>query len=99
MQDIIEELLQNVDETYREFHSGLCPNTDNIMGVRIPKLREIAKRNLQLVQEQKIRNHKLGNSAPMHSGEIEEQECERFCDFLKSRNCFFVENLRGTDNA
>lgn len=44
MQDVIEELLQNVDETYREFHSGLCPNTDNIMGVRIPKLREIAKR-------------------------------------------------------
>lgn len=64
-----------------------------------PEIREIAKRNLQLIQEKKIRNHKLGNSAPMHSGEIEELECERFCDFLKSRNCFYVETLRGTDNA
>jgi len=31
------------DKKYKEFHSGLCPNTDNIIGVRIPKLREIAK--------------------------------------------------------
>lgn len=44
MKNIIEELVQNADKTYQEFHSGLCPNIDNIIGVRIPKLREIAKR-------------------------------------------------------
>ena len=32
-----------VDEKYREFHSSLCPNVNDILGVRIPKLREIAK--------------------------------------------------------
>lgn len=44
MESIIEELFQNADKQYQKFHSGLCPNTDNIIGVRIPKLREIAKR-------------------------------------------------------
>lgn len=40
---IREELLNLVDEKYKEFHSGLCPNTDNIMGVRVPVLRNYAK--------------------------------------------------------
>ena len=31
------------DETYREFHSGLVPGKTNILGVRVPKLRELAK--------------------------------------------------------
>lgn len=28
---------------YREFHSGLCPGTNNILGVRVPVLRKYAK--------------------------------------------------------
>lgn len=44
MKDIVDELLENADVEYKEFHSSLCPNTNNIIGVRIPKLREIAKR-------------------------------------------------------
>lgn len=43
MINIKEILFENADEEYRKFHSSLCPNTDNIIGVRIPKLREIAK--------------------------------------------------------
>ena len=39
-----KELEKLADEEYREFHSGLCPNVNNIIGVRLPKLREIAKR-------------------------------------------------------
>lgn len=40
----LNELLQeNVDEKYREFHSSLCPGTENIIGVRVPVLRKIAK--------------------------------------------------------
>lgn len=31
------------DEEYKKFHSGLCPNVNDIIGVRLPKLREIAK--------------------------------------------------------
>lgn len=42
--EIKEELLLLTDEKYREFHSGLLPGTENIMGVRIPALRSIAKK-------------------------------------------------------
>ena len=40
---IREDLLSLADKKYKEFHSGLCPNTDNIMGVRVPILRNYAK--------------------------------------------------------
>lgn len=43
MENLIEKLKELSDKKYKEFHGSLCPNTDNIIGVRIPKLREIAK--------------------------------------------------------
>lgn len=39
-----EELDKLADAEYQKFHSSLCPNIDNIIGVRLPKLREIAKK-------------------------------------------------------
>lgn len=36
----IEEL---ADEKYKEFHGGLCPEVNGIIGVRVPLLRNIAK--------------------------------------------------------
>lgn len=57
--NIREKLLQNVDEKYRTFHSNLCPGTDNILGVRVPVLRKIAK---ELAQDNWRENYaKLGN--------------------------------------
>lgn len=41
---IIAELKSMQDKTYRDFHSGLCPGTVNIIGVRIPAQRKIAQR-------------------------------------------------------
>ena len=41
--DLRSKLFELSDEKYKNFHSGLCPNTDNIIGVRMPKLREISK--------------------------------------------------------
>ena len=38
-----EHILKLADEKYKEFHSKLCPNTDNILGVRVPILRNYAK--------------------------------------------------------
>ncbi|HBF35315.1 TPA: DNA alkylation repair protein [Candidatus Sumerlaeota bacterium] len=38
-----KRLLELVDEKYRKFHSALVPGVDNILGVRLPNLREIAK--------------------------------------------------------
>lgn len=42
-QKIKEKLLELADSKYKEFHSGLCPGTDNIIGVRVPVLRNYAK--------------------------------------------------------
>lgn len=39
-----EELLALADPEYCAFHSNLLPGVDNILGVRVPKLRAIAKR-------------------------------------------------------
>ena len=42
--DIIrEKLFEKQDLKYKEFHSGLCPNVDKIIGVRVPELRKMAK--------------------------------------------------------
>lgn len=42
-QKIKEKLFQLVDQKYKEFHSKLCPGIDNIMGIRVPVLRNYAK--------------------------------------------------------
>lgn len=41
---IKKELSQLADEKYKEFHKGLCPGTENILGVRVPVLRDYAKK-------------------------------------------------------
>ncbi len=40
---IRQDLFEMQDLKYKEFHGSLCPDMDNIIGVRIPKLREYAK--------------------------------------------------------
>lgn len=47
-EEIREKIRELADVTYKEFHSGLCPNTNNIIGVRVPVLRNLAK---QIVKE------------------------------------------------
>lgn len=42
-QKIKEKLFELADQKYKQFHSGLCPGTDNIIGVRVPVLRNYAK--------------------------------------------------------
>lgn len=43
VQEIRNQLLESAEESYREFTSKLLPGTGNILGVRLPKLRKIAK--------------------------------------------------------
>lgn len=43
MEQIRGELFKLQDKKYQEFHSGLCPNVNDIIGVRIPNLRKMAK--------------------------------------------------------
>lgn len=41
--EIIKKLFTLQDLKYRKFHSGLCPGLENIIGVRTPDLRKLAK--------------------------------------------------------
>lgn len=41
---IRQDLLNLQDKKYKEFHSSLCPGCDNIIGIKIPVLRDYAKK-------------------------------------------------------
>lgn len=41
--NVKKDLKELVDLKYQEFHSNLCPGTDNILGIRVPVLRNYAK--------------------------------------------------------
>lgn len=43
MEEITEKLFLLADPKYQEFHTSLCPGTNNIIGVRVPVLRGVAK--------------------------------------------------------
>lgn len=60
---------------------------------------ETAAQCMAAIKMKKVRNHKLGNSVSVHSGEQEEGEYMCYRDFLKSKNCDLVNNLRGSDNC
>lgn len=45
--NIKKELKKLSDKKYKEFHSNLCPGIDNIIGVRVPILRNYAKELLK----------------------------------------------------
>lgn len=42
-EEVRRRIFELADEKYKEFHSRLCPNTNNIVGVRVPVLRNYAK--------------------------------------------------------
>lgn len=44
---IREQLMELVDENYRQFTSALIPNINNVLGVRIPELRKMARQLAQ----------------------------------------------------
>ena len=45
---IKKELFELADEKYKNFHSGLCPGVDNIIGIRVPILRNYAKELIEV---------------------------------------------------
>ena len=51
-EEIRRKIIELSDEKYKEFHSSLCPNTDNIIGVRVPVLRKFAKELLKEIDWQ-----------------------------------------------
>lgn len=55
---IRQDLFEMQDLKYKEFHGSLCPDMDNIIGVRIPKLREYAK---EVYKSNKLEDIKIGD--------------------------------------
>ena len=43
IENVRKQLLENADNKYKTFSSSLIPNIDNVLGVRLPTLRKIAK--------------------------------------------------------
>lgn len=43
MNNIVKRLLKEANKNYKEFSQNIMPDTDNILGVKIPILRKIAK--------------------------------------------------------
>lgn len=60
---------------------------------------DFADESMRQIRSGTVRNHKLKNSARIHTGEMEEVECDVFCNFLRSKNYFLVDELRGCENA
>lgn len=65
-EEIKKELYALADENYKTFHSGLCPGTDNIIGVRVPILRNFAKK---VVKQENIRRY-LDTAASVYYEEV-----------------------------
>ena len=57
-EEIRKKLFEMQDLKYKEFHSGLSPKVDNIIGVQVPKLREYAK---EIYKNNKLEDIKIGN--------------------------------------
>lgn len=51
---IKQELLNQKDLVYQKFHTNLCPGTSNIIGVRIPIIRNLAKDLLKKYNFEKV---------------------------------------------
>ena len=66
-------------------------------GGNVHTVEEIAKRGFRLVESGAVRNHKLGNDARVHTGELEEREGQIFRDFLQSKNCCIAYELTGSE--
>ena len=41
--NIIKRLQEMQDDKYKKFHSKLCPGKDNVLGVRVPNQKKLAK--------------------------------------------------------
>lgn len=64
-------------------------------GMRTGLANEIARDAMGWIRSGKIRNHKMGNSARIHSGEVEKKEYQNYRDFLSGKNGCMVYNLTG----
>lgn len=61
-QEIRNKVEELADKKYKEFHTGLCPNSNEIIGVRVPALRNFAKEIVKNENVEVYLKNALGNS-------------------------------------
>lgn len=54
-EEIRKDLFNMQDKKYKEFHSSLSPNVDNIIGIKVPILRNYAKELLKKYKQEEIK--------------------------------------------
>ena len=54
---------------------------------------EIARNGINLILEGKVRNHKLKDSASIHTGTMERREANTFINFLSTKTSSFVYDI------
>ena len=59
-EEIVNKLFELQDLKYKEFHSNLCPGTNNIIGIRLPILRRYAKELIDVYPIEKLLEN-IGN--------------------------------------
>ncbi len=60
--EIREKIEELADAKYKEFHTGLCPNSNEIIGVRVPVLRNFAKEIVKNENVEEYLENALDNS-------------------------------------
>ena len=61
-QEIRNKIEELADGKYKKFHTGLCPNSNEIVGVRVPLLRELAKEIVSEGNVERYLENALDNS-------------------------------------
>lgn len=51
---------------------------------------ETRKLALELLLSGKVKNHKIRNATPRHSGENENIERQEYKKFIRSKNCYMI---------
>lgn len=59
---------------------------------------ECSKLGMFYIESKKVRNHKLGNSARVHTGEAEKEEYRLYRDSLTTRQACLAYELKGCDH-
>ena len=87
-EEIREKLFELADKEYKDFHSSLCPGSDNIIGVRVPKIRNYAKElyNNGKIEEILIIKPKYAEEAMLQGmiiGFIKNKEINKILEYIE----------------
>ena len=69
-ENIRKELQALVDSQYQEFHSSLLPGANNILGVRIPQLRTMAKEIIKKEESSAVKFTNMVMNAYAEGGNV-----------------------------